>query len=256
MAISSVQVGEQKEPFLVHKELITACSLYFKAVFDSGFREALDNSIHIEEATPPTFRTFLDWLYFRHFLEIFIVHAPNNECKYCSETNCAISPMTVDETYEKYVASTATLEFPVIDLYAFADRYNVPQLRHEIMDKYYVYYRSHHYPTYAKILRACSKLPSTTPLLELFKNLMVSRWTQKQDELCNIELKLREKLPADFLLGVMLGMGRIRDAARKEKIALEAMCTFHEHAQDKEAVDACKQVAKKLSNYNRTESAY
>jgi hypothetical protein len=61
----TVHVGSDKTPFIVHKDLLTSSSPYFKAAFEGKFREATDNSVPLVDVTPTQFRRFLDWLYFK-----------------------------------------------------------------------------------------------------------------------------------------------------------------------------------------------
>jgi len=61
--IVSILVGPDKEEFTVHKDLISASSIYFKQAFDGQFVEARTEQIILLEEDGDIFEYFCDWLY-------------------------------------------------------------------------------------------------------------------------------------------------------------------------------------------------
>jgi hypothetical protein len=81
----------------VHKDLLVACSPYFKAAFEGRFREADEKTIHIADIKVETFKDFLDWMYFRRLPE----HRPDAEVVGSCD-NCSVKTMILTE--KKYRA--------------------------------------------------------------------------------------------------------------------------------------------------------
>lgn len=60
----TIDVGTEKKGFHIHRDLITAESLYFTAAFNGEFCEAAEKRIYLEDTSIDTFMDFMDWLYF------------------------------------------------------------------------------------------------------------------------------------------------------------------------------------------------
>ncbi|XTI89530.1 hypothetical protein V2W45_1241817 [Cenococcum geophilum] len=210
--IVTLNVGPNEQCFHVHRDLLMYYSPYFKAAFNSSFN-AEERAIPIPDVKVSTFYMFMDWLYTERL--------PRTKKE-------------VDETGvlggRELVSSYTGLEFA--ELYIFADMYDVPGLRRQVMDRIFA---ASVLPKYAVVVLAFAKLPTTTPLCRFFVDVYCQRFRESDDD--ESERKQREKLPHEFLLGVMLRhakiMGRLRAKEMTSSYKLH-MCDYHEHETEEE----------------------
>ncbi len=62
-SIVKVYVGEEKQIWQLHEDLLCDRSEYFKRAFQGKFKEGHSKEIHLEEADPAAFGCFVDWVY-------------------------------------------------------------------------------------------------------------------------------------------------------------------------------------------------
>ena len=99
-------VGPTKMPFYVHKNKICEASSFFRSAFESGFRETEDQKVTLPEDDVEIVDAFLDWIYSRQFDHL--------------QTKDGLSYENAD---------------CIIGLFLFADKYGVPDLKTNIIDK-------------------------------------------------------------------------------------------------------------------------
>lgn len=58
-----VGTGAQKKQFHIHKALLCAKIPYFDKMFNSGFKEGMENSAQLPEDTPESFDVLQEWVY-------------------------------------------------------------------------------------------------------------------------------------------------------------------------------------------------
>lgn len=63
MEIVDVYVGPERKRYVVHKNLLTAESDYFKGALLGSFMEAEENSIYLKEEDPAAVALLIAWLY-------------------------------------------------------------------------------------------------------------------------------------------------------------------------------------------------
>ncbi|KAE9977679.1 hypothetical protein BLS_001203 [Venturia inaequalis] len=260
----TVQIGDgdTQEFFPVYKDLLTACSPYFKAAFDGKFREASDKAVSVPDVTSTQFRLFLDWLYFRRLPAADRYHFGSAECRNCSHagTTCEDSRRVAGFT-EDFVcyddeddsttipfAKLAAISDPVDQqlensinngpwnlqkLYVFADRCDVPALRQDLIDDIWMI---GDVMPFGAIIYAWRNLSIKSPLCKLMLD-DLSRFykheTLMSDEECGMEILLPQKLPSAFTW--TLFSRKLGD--EKERLPV---CAYHEHAQDEETVKKCR----------------
>jgi hypothetical protein len=61
--VVDVFVGPERKRYVVHKNLLTAQSDYFKKALTGSFMEAEENSIHLKEEDPAAVALLIGWLY-------------------------------------------------------------------------------------------------------------------------------------------------------------------------------------------------
>ena len=113
VATVTLLVGESKTVFHVHEAKLFEGSSFFKAAFTSDFREGSERTMTLPEDDGPVFELFVDWLYHRRY---------------------SIASPPVQDASEDY----DVLMQPV-QLYALADKYDVPDLRSLILCKIFAF---------------------------------------------------------------------------------------------------------------------
>jgi len=140
--IVDLYVGETKEKFHVHKELLCTKVPYFAKIFKGGFTESVDNSATFQEDSPEAFDLLIEWVYSGTGAIRKLVLAPK-----------------VDDD------STLLFSWPVIDFYSLADRFCLLDLRDKIFDAYFATQKKRRYNPKAWFIReGCSKLPQQSGL--------------------------------------------------------------------------------------------
>lgn len=253
----TVQIGDgdAQESFPVHKDLLTACSPYFKAAFDGQFREATDKTIPIPDVTPTQFRLFLDWLYFRKLPKKQQIDMGEDGClnykssgKTCEESRKTagftedydfykvvpfqeFTPIT-DEVDQHLESLIATGPWEQHMLYVFGDRCDVPALRQDLIDKMSKQNCSY----FAEVIYTMRHLSTKSPLIKLILDQYATRYNFSRilgDDVCGTEVLLRQKLPLEF---VWVLFYRNMSQAKDEKL----LCAYHEHDQDEETIRECQ----------------
>ncbi|KAE9972664.1 hypothetical protein EG328_004864 [Venturia inaequalis] len=260
----TVQIGDgdTQEFFPVHKDLLAACSPYFKAAFDGKFREASDKAVSIPDVTSTQFRLFLDWLYFRRlpvakgnffgsaecpncshtgttcedsrrvagFAEDFVRHDDEDDSTTTPFAKLASISDLVDQQLEKLIN---TGPWNPQKLYVFADRCDVPALRQDLIDDIWMMENT---MPFGAIIYAWRNLSIESPLCKLMLDDLSRCYEQEAlmaDEECGMEVLLRQKLPSAFIWTLF---SRNLGDEKKEL----PVCAYHEHAQDEETVKRCR----------------
>lgn len=194
-----IQVDDER--FNLHKDLLIACSPYFRAAFEGGFKEAKDSILTLEDIKALTMQNFMDWLYFDQL--------PQHPDEIRSENDD--TPFTTIEAY------LGRFRLPFLDLYLFADRFDVPNLRKAFMELQHSYYTQNEIcvPDYGEIILAFQRLPASSPLCRLLVDLYTLRWGPGHDD--KREEGARRYAPAEFLEAVMTGIGQERQNMKREK---------------------------------------
>lgn len=163
---------------MIHKEILCQQSPYFKAAFTDHWKEGQENLITLNEVNPGLLSAFvMDWFYTGQLLK-------------------------------KYSAGNGRTDLLLVEAYIFADRYDVPGLRREIVDNFYTACISEKENTlvrYKVIVKAFNNLPATSKLCCFLLDLYAGYWTSSMDD--DEEQCLREKLPMSFVMSLMVRLG-------------------------------------------------
>ena len=103
-------VGEAEVPFHVHMDILCRASPVFKSAFMGEFAEASERSMTLPDDDPDAFESLVQWIYFKKY---------------------KVDPAAVRDSVEK----TQELYMNLVDTYVLADKYNVLDLKNEIMDQ-------------------------------------------------------------------------------------------------------------------------
>lgn len=113
-------------------------------------------------------------------------------------------------------------------LYVLADRYDVPELRKEIVDwEYHNLVGSFIYglPWNAKYIQALRNLPFTSPMIRFMIDLHVDRHSMNTDrDACGTDTLLRQKFSPEFLVAVIDGYAALKGTEAKKGV--KQLCAY------------------------------
>ncbi len=190
-----LKVGLEKEEIRVHKGLLCETSPYFRAALQGGFKEAQDQTIEWPEEDPKITKIFQLWLY-------------SGILDFDAET--------LDES------AWSTL----VDLYGFAEPYDLPALKNSVMDIVLSYVIQDFWEIPWLVFNKVYSVTSPkAPLRQLLIDLAVHRRTRswEMDEPVDTEGLFLRHFPKEYLVDVMLaefdhkgskepGIGHLRGA--------------------------------------------
>jgi len=109
----TIEVGEDKAKFHIHKTLLCDASAFFKAALKPGFKESRNQKVKLPEDTTETFELFLSWLYAQEYKGM--------------DENLLKKPGT---------ANQAELE-RFMNLFIFADKVGAQGLKRQMVNKHF-----------------------------------------------------------------------------------------------------------------------
>lgn len=160
--IVEVVVGPSETIWRLHENLLSATSDFFKAAFNSGFKESLEDRILLPEDDPHAFELFVRWLYVRALQgpmgvpemnaerQLFGSSSSNPSTSYTGNTSTGVyAPATatsatainIQDCLRLYVLATKLLveDLENVCVDAAARYYKVGTRRPEIRDVQYIY---------------------------------------------------------------------------------------------------------------------
>ncbi|KAK3079840.1 hypothetical protein LTS18_003768 [Coniosporium uncinatum] len=148
LAHESVSVEVDDTVFTLNKAGLCSVSPFFAATFNDSSGEATERSISLSDITVSTFRMFIEWFWARK-----LVHPDGDD---------DVTSWDFNE---------------LVDLYALDDKYNVPQLRKDIMEMAMnKVLHSPWIPSPNELGDAFRKLHFRSPLCRLF----IDNWAWRQ----------------------------------------------------------------------------
>jgi hypothetical protein len=238
--------------------LLRACSLYFKAAFEGPWKERQNGEIKLFDVKPVTFILFLDWLYFRRIPEDpfyrgdFTEHCQNCDepCPRQVEASHELDFQTPTKEEEQLVDKLVDRHVGIVRLYVFADQYDVPMLRQQIVDLLWnAVILEEDIPLYPDTIQAMERLPDTSPLRRLIVDSYKLNWHQKLHIHCAYDRLLCQRLPVQFWPRALAPMALGTLSSQESKAArprLAPLCAYHEQCSDKTVNKACKRKRKML----------
>ena len=236
----TIRVGENEEckSFIVYKQMLVNVSPYFRAAFTGEkWEEAKSRELALADANPSVFAAFLDWVYSRCLPELW---PPDPECISCKGAcgrvvqagkELDFEHLNEDETQE--LESTMHFASPLVDLYIFTDRFEVPQLRETIVN------HAWHDILHSKIciqilLWACDQLPDHSCLFRLMADTLICNFKIEFIR-CKYTQALCQRVASTLWIQVLGGATRSEGRPR-----LKFLCGYHEHKWNAIAVTECK----------------
>ncbi|GAB7340370.1 hypothetical protein MBLNU457_6815t1 [Dothideomycetes sp. NU457] len=157
----TVKVGPSKKIFRLHKDILCSRSKYFKTSLTSGFAEARTSVISLDEADENIFCIACLWMYDER---LALVAENQGEALRALQVKYKCQSMIAD--------SPSTWPWRLfLDLYVFADRYFLPEMKAEIAKGLWNLQMTE--PDLNTIIAAYDELP---PDSELFKEALVERY--------------------------------------------------------------------------------
>lgn len=120
-------------------------------------------------------------------------------------------------------------EESILDLYIFADRYDIRLLRNNVMEAYVSLKDRIGVPDVTFIVRAFNNLPFNSTFCHFLGQYCGARWRPSEDS--EEERQLWPSLPMVFIIRVMLAMSERPTIGHKRD---RGSCEYHEHLNDKE----------------------
>jgi hypothetical protein len=109
----TIEVGEDKAKFHVHKTFLCDVSAFFKAALNAGFKESGSQKVELPEDTTETFELFLSWLYTQEY-------------------------KGMDEKLFKKPETANRVELErFMDLFIFADKVGAQGLKRQMVNKHF-----------------------------------------------------------------------------------------------------------------------
>ncbi|PVH93883.1 hypothetical protein DM02DRAFT_661548 [Periconia macrospinosa] len=110
--------NHQQESFLLHTGILTHHSAFFRAAFNSSFSEAQTRTLSLPTETVPVFEIFTHWLYYQRL--------PSAQ---------AFDPPEIVIAWTN--ATQGSNGRGLLDLYIFADKYQVAGLKAIVLEEYF-----------------------------------------------------------------------------------------------------------------------
>lgn len=208
---ATILVGPDKKRFIVHETVLVHHSEYFRAALTSGFSEAKDKTITIEDACAETFEFFVHWLYYQR-----VPSKKNHD-----------NPELVNRFYHKDRPNDENLA----KLYIFADAHQVPTLRKALIAE-----------IFARLVNPVGVRMSVSAIENAFEHLQV------KDTLCRLLVNqqcrndvLNDPQRANFknLAYMKAVWERYVYLTNTPGIAVNNalnICDYHEHLNDEERI--------------------
>ncbi|KAF2491102.1 hypothetical protein BU16DRAFT_143700 [Lophium mytilinum] len=224
--LATVFVGPEGKAYHAHMGLLVHYSEYFRAAFTGSFKEAEKKELTLDEVEERTFGFFMDWLYSKKLPE---------DCGSGERSSIyPPQPCTCNEDEGRY---------PLVKLYIFADRYQIPNFRKDVLDVIFQRYnRDDMFDLHSnvEVIEAFESLLPNSPLCRFYIDLFARRyypikWDTDGDD------RLSAHLPHAYLYGVMQEMGRLLHGTAVNKMEL---CDYHEHVdEERVACEAAHKIA-------------
>lgn len=202
----TIYIGEdfgEKQEFILPMGYLSSVSPYFENAFKGSFREATEKKIQLSNVEPETFGIYVEWLNSRQILDT------DGEA-FVGENDTDISRHSV-----------------LLKLYIFADEYDHPQLRRDVLQIFIMHTEKYKKCVPIKsISEAYSRLPSNSPLLRFLVDHYAFDWGSTEPK------KTESEHPLHFLYSLafkLQNQANNFELPRKVQSPYLNECDYHEH---------------------------
>jgi hypothetical protein len=273
-----VRVGNPSVDILVYRDLICSVSTFFSGAIERSFLGVKEGTITLRDVTEATFRTFLAWCHAQCLPSSTpdgLLVASKHRRSDPKEPGNTVIPKPVvgrgrpkKRMFDEYVSGKSPLLRAIgadeldklfhgnpswqatyqevvkalVRLYIFADRYNIPQLRDDVMSTYIGYcisYGLYPDPDDIEVIHLVySKLSATVMLPRYLVLSTIYFWSPEK---LTLESGKLERLHPGFTLDVMTAQAQrsqppeegeteaTKTVPHLAKYGLRNSCVFHEH---------------------------
>ena len=241
MTIVTVLAGEERKPFYVYKEVLCYYSRYFQNAVEGSFREAGDRELVLDDTDVQTFRHVAQWLQDRGNSAGSVATTISNPFP---TATTAMGPgfgnvkrpdkgATGDEgsNFQPSFASASILS----NLYIFADRYDIRQLRNDVVDAWRC--EELMLSIYGGLglqndvfLRTIQSTPSQSTLHRYLLKRQATSFNWHTASAKNWLQPIWDQLPSDFTLEMLCEQSRNVKASKRALYKdFWGWCKYHEH---------------------------
>lgn len=256
LTIVTVLVGPEKKPFYVYKEILCFYSKYFQNAFDGSFREADDRELVLDDIDVQTFRHVAQWLQNRGNIDETNAEAVVESLQMATSSVNRIPTSQGPNSNERSESALPGLQYTfdsadvLLNLYVFADRYDIRHLRNDVMDVWrrdeinMELFGGTELPSHV-FLRAIQSTPSRSKLYQyLLKRYAMSfNWHTAAGR-----AYLRgiwDQLPSEFTLEFFCEQSRAVKASKRPLYKdFYGWCFYHEHEGKDESTICATRIAK------------
>jgi hypothetical protein len=235
-SFATVLVGHSKDRFVVHENLLTHYSEFFRAALTGSFKEAEDKIVKLGNTHGFTFECFVHWLYTQRFPDA----SKGDDEELVDGWGSSDDPRKLIDS--------------LIDMYIFGDRCMVPQLQRVALDHLYRHIQVHTTPVPEEddIYNAFGHLRSDNPLCRLLVDVKLyydhccdgSSNPYSRDEKAEWPMNGEPDYPSEYLLAFARRATEIYGGIRWGEKNLNDfdldLCNYHDHKTDEEK-ETCKQ---------------
>ncbi|KAF2806168.1 uncharacterized protein BDZ99DRAFT_91315 [Mytilinidion resinicola] len=250
-------VGPEKKPYNIYRELLCQHSRYFRNMFKGEFKEASEKSTNLPDTSCETIEDVMRWMHSGVLNVDTLRRARHEDEDNGTETEEGTSRNrdekgegkddkdddgdagesdagegASDDEGKDDTSSNGGIEDELdvlyaayLDIYIFADQYDVPDLRLTTLKTWQrldVESPSREKPLGSLVKRAFASLPANSPLCKYLIRSCAYRWSTQW-----IHEQARFDLPYIFMIGVMAANSR--SIGQTSKALLTSWCWFHEH---------------------------
>ena len=221
--IATIIVGPDKDKFIIHQELLTYHSPYFRAALTGGFKEAKEKSVTLKDEHPRIFEFFMHWLYHGRL--------PNaSDCVELFDNWRKLNP-----------AGESCTDNHLIDLYVFCDKHQIHKLKLSLIGELVTFHGVHEntLPHISAVNHAFDHLPEKDPLNRYLVDVHAF---YASDSVWDEEMV--QRVSPKFLSSVMCKYAANNHG--RNLIKAPDVCDYHDH-ENEEDKKACSATQKRRS---------
>ncbi|KAI4928972.1 hypothetical protein J4E85_005594 [Alternaria conjuncta] len=285
-----VEEADVSVDITVYRDILSAVSPYFRGAFEGSFVEATDRSISLTDVTEQTFRMFLQWVHSQKCqlsngaafpqLEILVQNSTKKNVEQTTtssaeqqlpqrtssspdaetlpDTTAALDELderdglkSVYHTNPEWINGWRLSLLSFLRLYIFADKYNVPQLRDDVLTAMVA--QSNAWNWWPDIDRelldsAYANLPPSSKFIRLFVLSTAYCWLPELETCSATRIRTMMEMNEEFAFEVIVVQNQmLKDNMSSGGLplwmedAVPDSCTLHEHL-----VQEAKQCRKRI----------
>lgn len=212
LQLVNIIVGTSEEIVQIHKSPLCEVSPYFNNALNGRFLEAGTNILTLPDTTQSTFLMFLEWLYGRKV------------------------PDQGDETRR-------ARGIDLIELYIFAHKFDVAQLREDALDTFRELFDTGTLPSKDALAKAFNNLTEDSPLLRYmiddYCNRFIPTVSDEQESESTVKV-----YPHRLTALLLVKMAKHRPSIKRPEEQAD-LCAYHEHKSDGEKAHCRKRRTEK-----------